>query len=94
MYIVVYSTSYRLSMHKDILMDSTLIKRKDNKIYYNNKLKFTIVPDETYPKMFKLRWPDKVLSENCYNLTRTVEHARRLIIVEENCTEDVDLKVG
>lgn len=52
---------------------------KNNKLYLNDKKTgYSIVPDGGLGKMFKVRWPDGVLSEDYYNLTRAKDHASRL----------------
>ncbi len=58
---------------------------KDNKLYLKDRLFFTLVP-----KLFKIRWPDGVESEDIYNKTRAVEHAFLLALKEMNEGSDLE----
>jgi len=39
----------------------------------------SIIPDKKYPNMYRVQWPDGVLSEDFYNLARAKEHLRNIL---------------
>lgn len=55
---------------------------KYNILYSKGEKKFEIVEDNIYAGMFRVQWPDGVLSADCYNLTRARAHAEALVLEE------------
>lgn len=51
---------------------------EDNKLYYEGEFKVEVVPDTKHPNMFRLKWPDGVLSRDFYNITWARQHAREI----------------
>lgn len=45
---------------------------------------WSVVEDKTFLTMWRVRWPDGVLSEDYYNYTRARDHAARLYSDEQN----------
>lgn len=37
-----------------------------------------IVPDELYPEMYWIQWPDRVKSADFYNIQRAKDHSSRI----------------
>lgn len=46
-------------------------------LFYQGKEVASVVPDEKYilDDMWRVKWPDGVLSQDCYNLTRAKDNA-------------------
>ena len=42
-----------------------------------------IVLDSKYPEMFRLKWPDGVLSADFYNITRARENTRKIVMEDQ-----------
>lgn len=58
---------------------------KFKKLYHSDEdTGFSVVPDDKVEKMFRVRWPDGVLSADYYNLTRARDHAARLYAEGQN----------
>lgn len=50
---------------------------EDNKLFYEGELKVEVVPAEL-PRMFRLKWPDGVLSADFYNIDWAKQNARKI----------------
>lgn len=49
---------------------------KKNKLYLTGKKTgYSVIEEKGHPGMFRIRWPDGILSEDFYNLTRAKDHA-------------------
>lgn len=55
-------------------------------------MKTTVVKDEKFENMYRVRWEDGVLSENFYNLTRASEFSKKLNSGIENPTIPHNMK--
>jgi len=52
-------------------------------LYYEGKFKIEIVPDIKYPGMFRLKWPDGVLSMDFYNLSGVKQHSKKIAMGDQ-----------
>lgn len=58
---------------------------KFKKLYHGDKdTGYSVVPGGPEYKMWKVSWPDGVLSDDYYNLTRAKDHAASLYLEDEN----------
>lgn len=57
---------------------------KENDLFYQEELLYAVVSDEKYPSMFRIKWPDGILSADFYNLTRARDNAISLAMVQFN----------
>ena len=63
-----------------------LTYRLNNDLYLgppkNGKRILSVVPDDVYAEemMFRVRWPDGVLSEDFYNISRAKDNAKTIAI--------------
>lgn len=48
---------------------------RDGGVYCGERRVIEVVPDETYSGMYRVRWPDGVVSADFYNLARAKVHA-------------------
>lgn len=48
---------------------------KLNNLYDGTELVMSVVPDKTYPQLWRVKYPDGVLSDDLYNQARAKEHA-------------------
>lgn len=53
---------------------SNRLSWKSNALYFQKELMFSAVKDDTYETMYRVKWPDGVLSENMYNFFRARNH--------------------
>lgn len=63
---------------------------KENKMMFKGKMVMSVVPHEAHKNMFRVRWQDKVLSADFYNLTWAREHAlnEALMIIRKGTEEE------
>jgi len=62
-------------------------KWKDSDLQFNGETLFSVVKDER--GMFRVRWPDGVLSQDAYNITWAKEHCVELALeIKKNNTLD------
>ena len=64
---------------------------KDNKLYYDGEVVYSVVKDRKYPVLYRMKAPDGKLSEDFYNLTRACDNCVFLTLQRLNQTEDLDL---
>lgn len=58
---------------------------KFKKLYHGTKdTGFSVVKDTETENMWRVRWPDGILSEDYYNLTWAKDHAARLYAEDQN----------
>lgn len=58
---------------------------KEDKLYHGDKdTGYSVVPGGPEYKMWKVSWPDGVLSQDYYNLTRAKDHAASLYLETQN----------
>lgn len=60
---------------------------KKDKLYFND-LMIEVVPHESFPNMFRLRWPDGILSKDFYNYTRARDNALKVSLTKKNGIEE------
>lgn len=55
-----------------------------NKLYLGKQVLFEVVPDSTHKGMFRIKWPDGVLSEDLYNLSHAKDNSVKLALKQLN----------
>lgn len=51
---------------------------KNNQLVHKDELKMEVVPSEE--GLFRVKWPDGVLSQDHYNLTRAKDHCMQITV--------------
>lgn len=66
-------------------------KWKENVLFYSGKPVMEVVQDETYQTMWRIKYPDGVLSADMYNKTRAKDHCETEFLKTINLeTEDTE----
>jgi hypothetical protein len=66
------------------MIGSKQLSFKFKELYHGKeRTGFSVVPT-LHSNMYRIQWPDGVLSEDMYNLTRARDHAARLYAEGEN----------
>lgn len=52
------------------------LRIENKKVFYGEEdTGFSAVPNSVYSNMWRVRWPDGILSEDLYNIQRAKEHS-------------------